>query len=1011
MAFQKNKPSFSEFKLVFALVNNPVTGIAIESFAVRIIGPKQFSYEFYRLTPLTAKDYFSEIDPLQQEAINTIGQYSDEALVKRFGKQVKNPRNFFEEIPPEYVDCHIRPFIDKKMGEVAEMLYSCNEPLYYKGEKNDRIRELPIPVLPRFTQVLFDIRKKEKETHYYLWLQIDGKEVPLKGSGGEILSNDPCLLLLNDRLFRLEPGLVGKKLKPFLEKEYLTIPRSAESSYYHRFVLNTLKKFPVKADGFQVHTTESQPKPVLRLEKNFFGFWCLQLLMEYNGERFPYYDETTTRVKMQEAGETYRFIKTRRDLSKEKDITEKLKESGLVNRNAEGFFLPETIPSKDQPPEDTFLESALLTYISWLSGQKKKLGKAGFRIEQNCDTREFFLGSPVVELSVEEKTDWFDIYGNVRFGEHVIPFLKLRSYILKGKRAFPLPDGTLGIIPLPWFEKYHDVFKFSSGKDDVISLKKHHFPLLDQMPAKGLKIPEFSRYSDKKSPFEVPPSLQAELRPYQKKGFQWLSFLHQNNLGGCLADDMGLGKTVQALALLSSVHQPESKSELLTTSAAANGAAFRSTPLNGGGQLELFAQPPDFKGKQGGKTSLLVMPLSLIHNWLNEVRKFSPGLRVMQHTGPGRATSTDAFQGFDLVLTTYGTVRNDVKIFQDYPFYYIILDESQVIKNASSKIHQAIKKLKGSYRLVLTGTPIENSLMDLWSQLSFVNPGMLGSLNFFKEEFALPVERGNDPVKHQKLKQLIKPFILRRTKQEVATDLPPLTVTTRFCEMTEAHRDFYESKKSQIRNMIMEQVEKDGVDKSRFFVLSSLMKLRLAASHPALVDEAYKQDSGKFKEVVRSIEKLMEEGHKVLIFSQFVKHLNLYKQYFEDHDQPFSLLTGKVSEKERKTVIADFQENPQKRLFLISLRAGGVGLNLTGADYVFILDPWWNPAVENQAVNRAHRIGQDKKVFVYKFITLQSIEEKIRKLQERKSALAGKFIHAGHPIKDIQPEELRDLMK
>ncbi len=1011
MALKKTKPTVSAFKLVFALVNNPVTGIAIESFAVKLIGPAQFSYEHYRLTPLTAKDYFAEIHPMHREAIDVIGQYSDEALVKKFGREVKNPRNFFEDIPASLLECHIRPYIDKQMGRVADILASCNEPLYYKGDKNERIQELPLPIMPGYTRALFDFRKKENETHYYLWLIIQGKEVSLKDSGGEVLSNEPCLLKLNEQIHRLEPGLEGKKLKPFFGKEFLVIPPSAEPTYYQRFVLNALKKFRVRAEGFQVKTAGSTPKPVLRLEKNFFGFWCLQLFMEYDVELFLYSSDTLNRVTMEETGQTYRFVKISRDFSKEKHYAEKLAEAGLVNRNAEGFFLPETIPGKDQPPDETFLESTLLTFVSWLAGQKENLGRNGFRIEQHCDNMEFCLGVPEVDLNLEEKTDWFDIYGSVRFGEHVVPFLRLRNYILKGKRIFPLPDGTLGVIPLPWFEKYHDVFKFSAGKGDVLTLKKHHFPVLKQMPGNGIRLPEFAEPFGEAESVELPPTLQADLRPYQEKGFQWLSFLHNNNLGGCLADDMGLGKTVQALALLSSVHQPEYDHQQQANPVASHETFSSFSFDNGSGQLNLFSHSGSLPEKDSGKTSLLVMPLSLIHNWVNEVRKFSPSLRIMQHTGPSRATSTKVFQGFDLVLTTYGTVRNDVKMLQEFPFYYIILDESQVIKNANSKIHQAIKKLQGKHRLVLTGTPIENSLMDLWSQLSFVNPGMLGNLNFFRDEFALPIERGNDPVKHQKLKQLIKPFILRRTKQQVATDLPPLTETTRFCEMTEAHRDFYETKKSQIRNMILEQVEKEGMDKSRFFVLSSLMKLRLAASHPALVDDAYEQDSGKFKEVVRSIDKLMEEGHKVLIFSQFVKHLNLYKQYFEDNAQPFSWLTGKVSGKERKEIIADFQENPDKRLFLISLRAGGVGLNLTGADYVFLLDPWWNPAVENQAINRAHRIGQDKKVFVYKFITLQSIEQKIRLLQEKKSALAGKFIHSGHPLKDIHPDELRDLMK
>jgi SNF2 family DNA or RNA helicase len=340
----------------------------------------------------------------------------------------------------------------------------------------------------------------------------------------------------------------------------------------------------------------------------------------------------------------------------------------------------------------------------------------------------------------------------------------------------------------------------------------------------------------------------------------------------------------------------------------------------------------------------------------------------------------------------------------------VVLDESQIIKNAESKIFNAIKKLKAGHRLVLTGTPVENSLTDLWAQFSFLNPGLLGNLNYFREEFVVPVEKSNDLRKQQKLHSLIEPFILRRTKSEVAKELPELTELVRYCEMSEEHRKFYEAKKSQIRNLILEQVEKQGMERSRFFILSSLMRLRLMANHPLMVDPEYAYDSGKFIEVRENIGKVLSEGHKVLIFSQFVKHLNIYRKYLDSLDLPYNLLTGQMPEKERGRLINDFQQDPEKRLFLISLKAGGLGLNLTGADYVFLLDPWWNPAVEKQAINRAHRIGQKKNVFVYKFITRDTVEEKILSLQQRKSALAGLLIDQNNPLKNLGLDEISDLI-
>jgi SNF2 family DNA or RNA helicase len=309
--------------------------------------------------------------------------------------------------------------------------------------------------------------------------------------------------------------------------------------------------------------------------------------------------------------------------------------------------------------------------------------------------------------------------------------------------------------------------------------------------------------------------------------------------------------------------------------------------------------------------------------------------------------------------------------------------------------------------LVLTGTPIENSLTDLWSQMNFVNRGLLGNFNFFKTEFVTPIEKFNDKRKSERLQSLIHPFILRRTKEQVAKDLPDRTEQIRICEMSDAQRKIYEVEKSQVRNSLLENMEKQGVQKSSLMVLKALTRLRQLANHPKLINDD--AESGKFEEVTRMLNNVISEGHKVLIFSSFVQHLEIYKNYLDEQNQKYSILTGKTQN--RQQVIEEFQNNTDVSVFLISLKAGGVGLNLTAADYVFLLDPWWNPASENQAINRAHRIGQDKKVFVYRFISSDSIEEKIVRLQDKKSELADMFINNNNPFKALTTEKIKKLFE
>jgi SNF2 family DNA or RNA helicase len=710
-------------------------------------------------------------------------------------------------------------------------------------------------------------------------------------------------------------------------------------------------------------------------------------------------DPLKEKVHFIESGDTYGFEKVVRDKAWEKETDQFIRSIGL-NKIDGPFYSLFPAASIALNTSVYNIGSQVQRTVDWFTQHHDSLHKKGIVCEKNIFNKTYLTGIFSLTLKTEEKNDWFDLYGTVRFGSHEIPFIYLADNILSGEREFVLPDGTVALIPQEWMSQYYDILKFSHRKGKSLQLKKHHFALLAKVQEAGIQLPGFVQ-KRVRAGLPLPEMLNADLRNYQHEGFDWMMFLKNNRLGGCLADDMGLGKTLQTLALMLQVHKVEKPRVAPQQSI---------NPPKESGQLDIFGMAEEKPSETRGNCSLIVMPLSLVHNWLHEINRFTPALKVLQHTGPGRAETTDAFSDYDLVLTTYGTVRNDAEMLEKYHFRYIILDESQIIKNASSQIFSAIKKLQSDYRLALTGTPIENSLTDLWSQFSFINPGMLGSLNFFKNEFVAPIERKNDDITGQKLHRLIEPFILRRTKSQVASELPPMSEKIHYCEMTAEQQIFYETKKSEIRNAIVQSLKENGPERARFFILSGLTKLRLIANHPAMIDKEYGFESGKFIEVRRSIDNLLSENHKVLIFSQFVKHLNLLVEEFNRQNLIYSMLTGRVAEKDRQQVVQEFQSDEMNRLFLISLKAGGLGLNLTQADYVFMLDPWWNPAIENQAINRAHRIGQEKNVFVYKFITRNTVEEKILKLQQKKSDLAGLFINDNNPLKSLSVDELSELL-
>jgi SNF2 family DNA or RNA helicase len=824
---------------------------------------------------------------------------------------------------------------------------------------------------------LFRFTRETDKSTYNLALEAGGKRVDLKVCSADIICNSPCLIRERHRILFVS-DIEGTKLKPFLTKDRIEIPKKTESKYFATFVLNAINKYKVESDGFEIKDESPEPKAYLLVQNGLKGSPVINLSFKYEGITVDAGDIQKFLTLFEDKGDKYKFRKFRRNPEWEAECCEKLESLGFYSDDRINFSLP-------------FLESSgnsmIYPMIEALNQSFNEISDYGFILISRLDAN-YNLKNLNLEVTSQMINDWFDLKAVVIIGEWKIPFGQFRKNILGGIREYILPDGTIAILPETWFSKYRNIFEFGKSSDSSIRIHKQHFSLLEDYLTDG-KNPFAEKFGkllipDQISEIEPPVGLRCEMRHYQAEGLNWLAFLQSAGLGGCLADDMGLGKTIQTLALLQ----------------------YNKENQNAPSVTEKESQLLLFGDDMTRLTSLIIVPASLIYNWENEIKRFVPDMRVRSHKGMQRRKTTSEFSHYDIILSSYHTVRQDIEFISTFHFHYIILDESQVIKNAGSALYRTMIRLKSDFKLVLTGTPVENSLTDLWSQLNFVNPGLLGDITFFRREFAKPIEKTGDDEKEFNLRKIIKPFILRRTKDMVARDLPPMTEQTVFCDMTEEQYRLYDEEKSAVRNSILKSIESEGADKSAIVVLQGLMRLRQISNHPILTFDDYNSGSGKFETVLQDIDSVISEGHKILVFSSFVKHLNLYADALNLKGIRFALLTGASTNREK--IVNSFQNDPSNKVFLISLKAGGTGLNLTSADYVFILDPWWNPASEMQAMNRAHRIGQDKSVFIYRYITTNSIEEKIVRLQERKSKLADTFITSNNPLKDI---DIQDILK
>jgi superfamily II DNA or RNA helicase len=569
--------------------------------------------------------------------------------------------------------------------------------------------------------------------------------------------------------------------------------------------------------------------------------------------------------------------------------------------------------------------------------------------------------------------DWFELHGEVDYDGTPVPLPQLLAALRRGDNLVPLGDGAFGLLPEEWLERFAPIACLGSKEADHLRFERSQAGLLDALLAAQPEVRVDEIFERTRARLRAFASLQPApqpagftgcLREYQKEGLGWMAFLRDYEFGGCLADDMGVGKTAQVLAAL------------------------------------------ELRRAEGAGPSLVVAPKSLMFNWRAEAERFTPQLKVLEHTGMARDAAL--IGQHDLVLTTYGTLLRDVPQLAGVEFDYVVLDEAQAIKNASTSTAKAVRLLRGRHRLALSGTPVENHLGELWSLFEFLNPGMLGESRVLK--LGGGQARNPGPEARSLLAQALRPFILRRTKQQVARELPEKTEQTIFCDLDRAQRSQYDELLRHYRGSLLQRVERDGLGRSKMHVLEALLRLRQAACHPGLIDpKRAHEPSAKIDVLLDQLQELQEEGHKALVFSQFTSLLAIVRTRLDQAGIRYEYLDGAT--RDRQDHVAAFQDDEDCRLFLISLKAGGLGLNLTAAEYVFLLDPWWNPAVEAQAIDRAHRIGQTRPVFAYRLIARETVEEKVLELQKTKRDLADAILGEDHSlIRDLKREDLELLL-
>ncbi|MDR0892863.1 MAG: DEAD/DEAH box helicase [Mediterranea sp.] len=920
---------------------------------------------------------------------NLMSVYSREKVVATFLRKLSED--------PERLKNVVRPFIEKKLLEMLTLVREHSLPVYQKQPRSPLLYDYhAYRIYPHDTEIHFSFTADDRHFSYQLQCYYDGEPFSLREKKPVVvLTTSPATLMLGMEL-RFFAHIESNRLLPFVKKESISTDIAQLDRYIDNIVIPIARYHEIETHGLEIAEEQRTCEPLLSIEETVMDQQELRLEFRYGDRTFvPGRLTRMRRVVYKDADGQVRFFQ--RDAVGEEQALALLLESGLRRVSDVLFRLSAEAPEK--------------SLSEWIANHREMLQDT-FSLSGKMGKAPYCLDEIRVEQSYDDTPDWFELRITVAIGDLRIPFSRFRKHILEGRREFLLPDGRMILLPEEWFCKYADLLEAGTPTEKGLRLK-HVFVGAVQSALEGEEGQRHLPTNEERLNRPVPPEIKATLRPYQQRGYSWMALLCEQGLGGCLADDMGLGKTLQTLTLLQSAYP----ADLEEADGGMEPADHIAPPPTGGveddGQLSLFfSDTPSAPAKQRQPkkpASLVVVPTSLLHNWRLETRRFTHLVAGEYSSGTSlNLLHPERFFGrYQVVFTSYGMMRNNIEALSTYPFEYIVLDESQNIKNSDSLTFRAAIRLQGRHKLVLTGTPIENSLKDLWAQFRFIQPDLLGTEAEFQQKFITPIRQGNLRME-KRLRQLTAPFILRRSKREVAPELPPLTEERVYCEMSEAQQAIYKQEKNSLRNALLDKPAA-GDRRPTLNILNGLLRLRQLACHPRLIDPTFIGASGKMEQIIETFDTLRSEGHKVLIFSSFVKHLELLADTFRQRGWKYALLTGATDD--RPAEIAHFTEQEDVQAFLISLKAGGVGLNLTQADYVFIIDPWWNPAAEAQAIARAHRIGQEKQVIAYRFITQGSIEEKILHLQAEKKRLVETFVTDTDALSALTDEEWAELLE
>lgn len=917
-----------------------------------------------------------------------------ENLYNSFGKKTFRKQEKFWDEADATLKKYVKHVADMRTLDAFRRAERLDIPVFVRTAGHEIPAKDTLTLSEQVIKPVMRFERTEQGIIYRLKLNFGDKTQLVSRSHVEVLTHDPGLIVAKGpsdpkkMLYAMDADFSSMLLVPFLKKDEVLIPKKMENEYFRKFILKNARKVEIDAVGFDVVEKNVEYKVLLCVEQTFNNKTVLILRYRYDNLTYDIDSRQKSSVTMEEVDDTFRFVRISRNLAWEADMRENLASiDDCWKRNTDG-----------SASNTTFFDHKA-DAIAWLSRHKKEIDQMPNMSIVQYSSHQYYIGGFDIRQQKTWVMDWLHLHIKIVLDDGTsVPFLHFRRAIVAGEEEVELPDGRIFIIPREWFAEYAGMLMIAGSKGDDIVLHRSQLASLTSC-IQGVED-DVANVCEVHEDTITPAKLKTTLRPYQTFGFCWLYRNLAATSGCCLADDMGLGKTVQTIALLLKYKEECKKVDAAKPTPTKD--KKRKQPLMMDMFADFFAEGKsqqetvnNEEGRELGhpyRTSIILCPPSLIFNWRNELLRFAPDLSVCEYTGNQlqRSKKLNNLMRWDVVIVGYRTAVNDIELLSDNEYGIVVFDESQTFKNRTSQIYKAMLRFRALHRIALSGTPMENNLPELWSLMNVLNPQLLGDFKCFQQNFINPIKESLADIRTQILQRTIAPFFLGRRKEDVLTDLPPIQDKIVLCHMDEEQQSLYEEELSAARNVVLtsvldidEALRTGHCHTGHLNVLAAIQRLRQTANDPRLVKSSL--PSAKTATVMMHLESLRGTGHKVLLFSEYVSYLDIIAEEMQQRSWKYSLLTGETQNREQ--VINQFETSDDTQFFLISLKAGGVGLNLTCADYVFLLNPWWNQAAEDQAISRAHRIGQKNNVFVYRFITQGTIEEQILTLQDRKKEL------------------------